>query len=192
MYVPRPTSAHGQVVKPDTLKTATTDEVLKSKIPKARAATRRPLINQMKNKDASTSGSTIRSTIFAKAYTPTRSPMDGKNLMTPTRVDFGRKKPSVRVPKLGQPNRTFLAALAVHPDIDVPAGLPAGTHKPRSYWHGEKPDAMPVEDEAGEGGAEVPAGRRGEDGFTGTGGKHKPAGVPIRRSRRIENKENEK
>jgi len=192
MYVLLQCLAHNQVVKHDTPKTAATDEVLKSKIPKARAATRRPLINQMKNKDASTSGSTIRSTIFAKAYTPTRSPMDGKNLVTPTRVDFGRKKPSVRVPKLAQANRTFPAPLAVHPDIDVSAGLPAGVHKPRSYWHGEKPDAMPVEGEVGEVEAEVPAGRLGEDGFTGTGGKHKPAGVPIRRSRRIENKENEK
>ena len=192
MYVRRPTLAHEQVVKLDTLKTAATDEVSKSKIPKARAATRRPLINQMKNKDASTSGSTIRSTIFAKAYTPTRSLMDGKNLVTPARVDFGRKKPSVRVPKLAQANRTFPATLAVATDINVPAGLPTGTHELRKHWYGQKSDAMHVEGYDGKGESEVTAGRLGEDGITGAGAKPKPAGVPIRRSRRIENKENER
>jgi hypothetical protein len=134
-----------------------------------RAIPHRSLIKQMRPKELSNIADTIRSTIPMQAATPLKVEKKAKELPTPLRVDFGRKKPSVALPKLGGTKTSSV----------VKGIVTTNTGRPIEAQEEEETDKRP--------------GLLSQDGEivgNATMKKSKQNKAPVRRSRRIENKEN--
>lgn len=167
-----------------------------AKAAETQAAPRRGLINQMKPKDGSISSITIRSTIHVQADTPQKAVKKEKKPGTPVRVDFGRKKPAVLMPKLAL-NRQNIPPSAVHIDQQKSSYLPKygstdlGSEVPAtkpSQIERDKSKQFLEEREISETGISELE-EKGPDPNR-EAQRNKDVGGRLRRSRRIQDKEN--
>ena len=159
-----------------------------------RAAPRRSLIKQMKPREVSKSAESVGSTIHVQTATPKNGKTKGKKASTPIRVDFGRRRVSVLMPKLTLSRQE-------HPQSGIPLPKIYSTKfPPHEDSRGMAPSSLVSKTFASD--LRQPVLKNGKisdavgslssdkkESVEGRGKKLKEPKVPVRRSRRIENKE---